>query len=70
MAFSVVLALLLLGIIFARRDTPTLIFSGIVMLYIIGNTALHLRRKDFRSETLYEYVLIGAAVLIVLLSSL
>ncbi|MDB5181342.1 MAG: hypothetical protein JWP13_105 [Candidatus Saccharibacteria bacterium] len=68
--FSSLLALLLIGIILIRRDTPTLFFVVIVGMYIIGNTYIHYRRKDFKSETVYEYVLVAAAVLIVLWSSL
>lgn len=68
--FSSIVGLLLIGIILVRRDTAGALLGLITFIYLLGNTYIHYRHKDFRTETLYEYVLIVAAVFIVLLSSL
>jgi hypothetical protein len=68
--FSALLCLAMIGLYLARRDTSSLIVIGAVTVYVAGNTYLHIRHKDFRRETLYEYLLVSAAVLIVLLGAL
>ena len=67
--FSALLCLTMIGLVLVRRDWSTLFIVGFVLLYVVGNTLLHVRRHDFRRETMYEYVIIGAAVLIVLISA-
>lgn len=67
--FSILVCAMLAAVVFMRRDVPTLIFVGVITVYILGNTLLHYHRKDFRTETLYEYILVAAAVLIVLYSA-
>lgn len=49
---------------------PTIIVGAAIALYIIGNTVIHIRRDDYRQETLVEYLLIGGAVFIVLAGAL
>ena len=68
--FSIVLCLGLSLLLLIRKDTSTFLIVGAVLIYIAGNTALHIKRHDFRSETLYEYILVAAAVLLVLLGAL
>lgn len=67
--FSALICLAMVVLYWFRRDTPSLIIIAFVALYVVGNTLIHLRRKDFRKETLYEYLLVSAAVLIVLLGA-
>jgi uncharacterized membrane protein len=67
--FSSLLCLTMIGLVLVRKDWTTLVVVGFVMLYVAGNTLLHIRRHDFRRETMYEYVIIGAAVLIVFISA-
>jgi NhaP-type Na+/H+ or K+/H+ antiporter len=68
--FSMALCLAMALLLYIRKDISTFVIVGVVLLYIAGNTLLHVRRHDFRSETLYEYLLVAAAVLLVLLSAL
>jgi hypothetical protein len=65
-AFSAVLCALMIGLVVIKHDVPSLIVALLVAIYVAGNTWLHLRRHDFRTETLYEYLLLATAVLIVL----
>lgn len=68
-AFSAVLCIALLAVIFIRHDIPGLLLGLFIAAYIAGNTALHFVHKDFRKEMLYEYVLIAIAVAIVLIGA-
>lgn len=68
--FSLLLCAAMVALFIIRRDVSSLIIIGVVFCYVLGNTLLHVRRQDFQRETLYEYVLISAAVLIVLLGAL
>jgi hypothetical protein len=68
--FSLALCAVLVGIVIIRRDTPGILLAGLVVVYILGNTLIHYFHKDFRKETLLEYILIGSAVLIVLLGAI
>jgi hypothetical protein len=68
--FSLLLCAAMTALIMIRKDMPSLIVVSAVLLYVFGNTMIHFRRRDFRTETLYEYLLIGAAVLLVLLGAL
>lgn len=68
--FSLLLCGAMLALLCIRRDLSSLFVVAAVLVYVAGNSYLHLRRKDFRRETLYEYLLVSAAVLIVLFSSL
>lgn len=67
--FSLCVAGLLLVLIIIKHDVPTLLLVALLVVYIAGNTALHMIRHDFRTETLYEYLLVGAAVFIVMISA-
>jgi hypothetical protein len=69
-AFSLLLCAAMIGLIIIRHDIPTLLIVATVLAYVAGNTVLHLRRHDFRKETFYEYVIVAAAVLIVLLGAI
>ena len=64
--FSLLLCAVAIAVIAVRHDLPSLTIAGIVILYVAGNSALHWRRHDFHKETLYEYLLMAAAVTIVL----
>lgn len=67
--FSIVacsgLALLLL----VQQNIPTIIVGGSLIVYILVNTYIHIRRDDFTKETIYEYILLGGAVFIVISSA-
>jgi hypothetical protein len=67
--FSALLCLVLVGLVLVRQNWTTLVIVSVVLLYVLGNTLLHVKRRDFRRETMYEYVIIGAAVLVVLISA-
>jgi uncharacterized membrane protein len=68
-AFSLLLCTAMVGLIVVRRDIPTLLIVATVLVYVAGNTLLHMRRHDFRKETFYEYVIVATAVLVVLLGA-
>ena len=68
-AFSAVMCAALVGMVLIRRDTPTLLLAGFLFAYILGNTAIHLKRGDFKKDTLYEYLLLGFAVFVVVSSA-
>jgi hypothetical protein len=67
--FSALLCAAMIGLVLVRRNWTTLLIISFVLLYVIGNTLLHVRRRDFRRETMYEYVIVGAAVLVVLIGA-
>lgn len=67
--FSTIMCAALLGMVLIRRDTPTMLLAGTLFLYVLGNTLLHIRRDDFKKDTLYEYLLLGFAVFVVLSSA-
>jgi hypothetical protein len=68
--FSLALCAVLVAIILVRRDVPGLLLGGLIVAYIAGNTLIHYLHKDFHTETVLEYLLIGAAVLVVLLGAI
>lgn len=67
--FSLLLCLVMIGLLLVRPGWTTVAVVVVVLLYVAGNTLLHIRRHDFRRETMYEYVIVGAAVLVVFLSA-
>jgi hypothetical protein len=68
--FSALLCVAMIAIVLIQRDIPALVVAAFIALYIAGNTLLHYKHKDFRKETLYEYLLVSAAVLFVLLGAI
>ncbi len=68
--FSAVLCIILIALLLVRRDVSSWLIGGLIILYVAGNSLLHYWHKDFHKETLWEYLLIGAAVFIVLLGAL
>lgn len=66
--FSIVMLVILAIVWFVRQDFSTLLLTSFLALYITGNAYIHLKRDDFKKETLYEYLLLGLAVFIVLSS--
>jgi hypothetical protein len=68
--FSMLLCTILICIIAVRRDGAGLVVAAVIGLYVAGNTYLHYRRQDFSKETLYEYILVSVAVLVVLLGAI
>lgn len=67
--FSLCIGTILAVILLIKHDVPALVLAVLIALYVAGNTALHVFRHDFRTETLYEYLLVGAAVFIVMISA-
>jgi hypothetical protein len=57
-------------LILIRHDLPGLLLGGLIAVYVLGNTFLHIKRDDFKKETLYEYILVGASVFIVIFSAI
>lgn len=68
--FSAIMCAGLIAIALVRRDIPTVIIAALIAVYVVGNAALHVRRDDFKKETMYEYVLLALAVFVVLASAL
>lgn len=68
--FSFSICALLGIVIWLKGDIPTMIIGAVITLYIVGNTVIHIKRDDYRQDTLIEYILIGAAVFVVLVSAL
>jgi hypothetical protein len=68
--FSGLLVTLMVLLIVIRRDIPTAVIATLFAVYIIGNGIIHARRDDFKPEVIVEYVLLAAAVFIVLVSAL
>lgn len=68
--FSVVVCLLLSVVLMIRRDISTVVLIVAIGIYILVNALIHLMRDDFRQDTLVEYVLVGAAIVIVLIGAL
>ena len=68
--FSLTLCVLLAGMVLFKRNLPTLFVAGMMMLYLAGNTYIHIKRGDFRRDTLYEYTLLSLAVFVVLMSAI
>lgn len=68
-AFSGVLCAFLIVLILMKRNVPTMVVAGALILYLVGNAYLHIKRGDFRRDTLYEYILLTLAVFVVLASA-
>lgn len=68
-AFSGVLCGFLIILILLKRNVPTMVVAGALIIYLLGNAYLHVRRGDFRRDTLYEYILLTLAVFVVLASA-
>jgi hypothetical protein len=68
--FSFSVCALLGLLIWLKGDVPTIVIGAAIALYVIGNTVIHIKRDDYKQETLVEYILIGGAVFIVLVSAL
>jgi len=61
----------LLGILIWLNDNlPTTLVAGMIILYVVGNAIIHIKRDDYKQDTLIEYVLLGTAIFIVLAGSL
>jgi|GEM_PF-2221817 len=69
-AFSLAICAILLGVVLVRRDISTVILALAFALYISGNSLIHVRRGDYSREVLYEYLLLGTAVFVVLFGAL
>lgn len=64
------LILVLLGLLIAfNQNIPVGLLSLAIGIYVVGNAVIHIKRDDFREDTVLEYFLMGAAVLIVLISA-
>lgn len=68
-AFSGLLCAVLIGLIVFERNLPTLVVGGALVAYLVGNAYLHIKRGDFRRDTLYEYILLALAVFVVIASA-
>lgn len=68
--FSISVLGILAAIILIKNDIPALVIAGLFGVYVAGNGLIHARRDDFKPEVLIEYILLAAAVFIVLASAL
>jgi hypothetical protein len=69
-AFSISLLTLLAALILIKQTLPTAVLAGAFALYVLGNGYIHAKRDDLKQETIIEYILLAAAVFIVLVSAL
>lgn len=67
--YSIVLTVGLALLVLIRRDVPTAVLAVLLVVYIIGNSYIHIKRDDLKRETIYEYILLGFAVFIVVSSA-
>ena len=67
--FSLIVVSLLVTLIVFNRNIPVALLAIAIGVYVVGNAAIHIKRDDFREDTMLEYFLLGAAVLIVLVSA-
>ncbi len=63
--FTIVLALVSLGIIFFVPDISLFVALIFLILYVAGNGLIHVKNKTFTRDILIEYGLVAAVVLIV-----
>jgi hypothetical protein len=68
-AFSGVLCAVLVALILFQRNVSTLVVGGVMVVYLVGNAYLHVKRGDFRRDTIYEYILLALAVFVVIVSA-
>ncbi len=68
--FSLLMCLGLLVIVLTGRHLSTTVLASLITAYVLGNAYIHIKRNDYKRETLYEYALIGGVVFIVLGSAL
>jgi hypothetical protein len=68
-AYSVIMTTALVVLVLVRGDMPTIALAFLLFLYIGGNVYIHIKRNDFKKETLIEYLLLGFAVFVVLYSA-
>ncbi len=68
--FSALMCLAIGSIVLVSRDLPSIILACLILIYVFGNGYIHYRRDDFQIETLYEYLLVGLAVFVIMTSAI
>lgn len=65
--FSVSISLLFLVILFIYRDITLAIAMVFLAAYIIGNGIIHVRHNELKRDTILEYIIVSAIVLVLLI---
>lgn len=68
--YSIVLSVVFLAILIFVRDIALGVSMLFLVLYVVGNGIIHTRKNELKRDTLLEYVLVSAIVLVVLLGLL
>lgn len=68
--YSVFLSVIFLAILLFVRDIALGASMFFLVLYVVGNGIIHTKKNELKRDTLLEYVLVSAIVLVVLLGLL
>lgn len=65
--YSAVLAIILLVTIVVVRDVTLSIAMFVLLAYVIGNGIIHGRKNELNRDSIFEYILVSAIVIVVFL---
>ncbi|TAL14137.1 hypothetical protein EPN95_03985 [Patescibacteria group bacterium] len=64
--YSIILAAIFVLVVIFVRNIVFAAAAGFLLLYIIGNGIIHTKKNELTRDTLLEYILISAIVLVVI----
>jgi len=64
--YSIILAVVFVLVVIFVRNIVFAAAAGFLLLYIIGNGIIHTKKNELTRDTLLEYILISAIVLVVI----
>lgn len=68
--YSIVLAAIFLIIVLFVRDIALIAAMVFLFLYVAGNGIIHNKKNELTRDTLLEYIIISAIVLVVIIGSI
>lgn len=68
--FSVSVSLLFLAILLIYHDITLAVAMVFLAVYIIGNGIIHVRHNELRRDTILEYIIVAAIVLVLIIGVL
>jgi len=64
--YSIILAAIFVLVVIFVRNIIFAAAAGFLLLYVIGNGIIHTKKNELTRDTLLEYILISAIVLVVI----
>jgi hypothetical protein len=65
--YSIIIAAIFVLVIIFVRNILFAAAAGFLLLYIVGNGIIHAKKNELTRDTLLEYILIAAIVLVVII---